>query len=497
MGSLKYFIFYLLIILSNNVFAKKQNINIVFAAEMPEITRGHGYYPELATLLKQQRALSDNSYFYFGGGSLGPSILSSLDHGSHIIDLLNSLEPDAMGVSKREFSFSSANLSLRAFDAIFPIVATNIIEYKTGTPLDSTVKSAISYQGETKLGFLSVIDEYVIEAYTINEISLTSLKTSITRAAKKLREQGVDAIILHYTGYHPEINDLLDTGIIDLSIHKDEFYQINKNKSYHERDVFIKRPQDVAVISLLHDSSQKQPIVTMEWKTIDISIFPKDRNITIQTQGYIDRLNDVLSIKIGSVGNNLTTKRNDVRNNENIFGNYIADSIKEFSDADLALINSGLIRGDSTYSKGQILTRGTITSELPYRNYVVLIDLTGQQLLDSLENSLSLLETNNGRFPQVSGFKMTYNRLSLPGQRVKSVTINDNEINLDKIYRIATTDYLAHGGDGFEAFKSASIISDKTLATRLISNIVTDKIIKDKIVNGALEGRIIDLSKGI
>lgn len=494
---MKYILFFLFIIFSNNILATQQTINLVFSAEMPEITRENGYYPELATLLHQQRKLSDNTYFFFGGGSLGPSILSSLDQGSHIIDLLNTIEPDAMGVSKREFSFSSANLSLRAFDAIFPIISTNLTESKTGKPLDSIVTSAISHQGETSLGFLSIIDQDVIEAHTTNEISLTDVSTSITQAANNLRKQGANAVVLHYTGDYPVINDMLDKGVIDLSIHKDEFYKRNKDKKYHQRDFIIKRSQDAAVISIHIDTVLKQPITHITSKIVDISTFEKDERVKIQTQDYINRLNAVLNITIGTAENNLTTKRNNLRNNENIFGNYIADSIKLFSDADLALINSGLIRGNTTYSKGQKLTRGSITSELPYRNYVVLIELTGQQLIDSLENSLSLLENNNGRFPQISGFKMTYNRLSPPGSRVKSVTIKDKNINLTQVYKVATTDYLANGGDGFEVLKLAPIIADKTLATRLISNIVMDKIIKDKTIHGTIEGRIIDLSKGI
>jgi len=494
---LKHFIsiFYILLIaFSINTSAKEKNIRIVFAAKMPEITNSHGYYPELATLLKQQRKLSNNTYFYFGGDSLGPSTLSSLDQGSHIIDLLNSLEPDAMGVGKRDFSFDSSNLSLRSYDATFPLIATNIVEKNSKEPLDNILKSAVSYQGSTKLGLLSIIDDNVIEAYAMGQISLTPLKSAITEAAKKLRKQNVDAIILQYSGYYSEINDLLNANIIDLSIHKDESSRYT-NKVFHERDIFIQNPKNAAVIMLTTNSQLEQPIININWKKVDMSLLAKDENVKLQTQNYINRLNAILHIKIGVVGNSFNTQRNNLRIRENSFGNYITDKMRIFSGAKMSIINSGLIRGKHKYKPNEILTRGSIINEIPYRNYVVIIELTGLQLVQTIENALSLIEDQNGRFPQISGFTVIYDSSEKAGSRVKSIMIDGQPIIPKKVYRIATTDYLASGGDGYEIFKKLPKVSDKFLATRLISDIVIKNIIKDKTIYPTIDNRLIDINK--
>lgn len=474
--------------------AKEVQATIIFTAEMPEISGSNGKYAELATLLKEERKKSANTFFYFGGGSLGPSILSSLDQGSHIIDLLNSLEPDAMGVSKREFSFYAANLSLRAYDAIFPIVATNILERDTGQLLEGILTSSLTEHGSVTIGFLSVIDDSVIEEYTFRQISLITPIEAITNSANALRQKGADIVLLHYSGYYPAINDLLEVGVIDLSLHKDESYMLSQynDRVYHERDIFVKKPQNAAIISLTVDSKADRPIISMVWVASDVSRYTPDKQVGLQTTDYLNRLKTVLDLEIGVAGNQLNTMRGSVRTGENSFGNYVADSIKAYAGAQLAIVNSGFIRGDRIYEKGATITRGLIASELPYRNRVVMIELTGQQILNSLENAFSTLDLSNGRFPQISGFQVIYNSSAKSGSRVQSIMRKGIVMDLEKKYRVATTDYLASGGDGYDIFRGADNIADKNLATRLVSDIVMDKIIEDKIITPTLEGRIID-----
>ena len=113
------------------------SVTFVLTADMPNISDARtGRYANLQTLVKQQRQISETVFFIFGGGSIGPSALSSFDRGSHIIDILNSLEPDVMGVTKREFSFYEDELSLRSYEAPFPLVASNVIDNRVGRSPD-------------------------------------------------------------------------------------------------------------------------------------------------------------------------------------------------------------------------------------------------------------------------------------------------------------------------------------------------------------------------
>ncbi len=474
---------------------KDTHINVVFAAEMPEIHGNNNRYAKLSTLLKKTRSESENTFFFFGGGSLGPSILSAFDQGSHIIDLLNSLEPDAMGVSKREFSFYAQNLSLRSYDATFPFVATNILEQSTGKKLDGIVSSTIAFQNNISVGFLSIIDDGVIEDYTFRQISLLDPRLVIEKGAAKLRREGADIVVLHYTGYYPVINQLLDEGIIDFSVHKDDIFDesLYKNRKYHSRDVFIKKSDGVAIIRLALSEKNRSIITSFSVAIEDLDNFKDDTVISQQVTGYIKRLKAILDVEIGRLGVPISTKRFDLRTAENAFGNYIADSIKDFSHAQLAIINSGSIRGNRNYKSGDKLTRGTIVNELPFRGKVVLIKLSGAQLFKALENGFGSFEANKGRFPQVSGINVVFDSSAPVGQRVKSIKINNKDIKLDALYKVATTDYLASGGDGYYVFKQAPHVADKQLAIRLVSDIVMDSILEDKKIVPLIEGRLTNI----
>ena len=476
-----------------------QKVNIVFASEMPEIHGNKGRYAKLATMLKQQRRANQKTFFFFGGGSLGPSILSSFDKGSHIIDLLNSLEPDAMGVSRREFSFYAKNLSLRSYDATFPIVATNVIDAKTNQGLDGIVNSTITEQHGVTIGFMSIIDNVDLEDYTFSQVSLTDPQHAIKKAAAELREAGAELLVLQYTGYYPVINQLLDDNVIDVSLHKDESYEDidYSSRKYHERDVFIKSPDGIAVLSLTIDNKSPSHLKDFSYVIKDIDKYEQDKAVAKQVAGHVDRLKLILAVEIGKFTVPITTKRTIVRSSENAFGNYIADSVREFADAQISIINSGSIRGDLNYAAGSPITRETIANELPYRGMIALIEISGATLFEAMENAVSAIDVYKGRFAQISGMTITFDSREPVGQRVKSIKINGQDIQLTQMYRLATTDYLVSGGDGYTMFKDLKKLDAKHLAIRLVSDIVTDNITRDKMLSPQIDGRLVDIKAKI
>ncbi|WP_438862551.1 bifunctional metallophosphatase/5'-nucleotidase [Neptunicella sp.] len=474
--------------------AATEKATIVFTGNMPEISVPNiGGYAELGTLLKQARQHNSDTFFLFSGASLGPSGLSTLDKGSHIIDLLNTLEPDAMAVSKREFSYFEDELSLRAFEAAFPLVASNIFDPLTKGNLDGLVGSAIIDKNNYRLGILSVVDISVIEEYAVKRLQIIDPEKAIRQQASLLRQQGADIVVLIYSVDFPGVKQLLNQKIVDLILHKDNYVNAETNSpaTTLPNEVFITEPGVAAVVNLTWQSNKHESL-TIQWQKHYLKDYPQEPQITEQISGYTGRLNRLLAEPIGQSQIPIDTRRLQIRTAENAFANYIVDSIKQYSGADIAVLNSGAIRGEKRFPANYVLTRKDISDVLPYRSSVVMLDVSGQQILDALENGLSIVEQVKGRYLQVSGVKIVYNSANKPGHRVIKVQINNQPLVTNKQYTLATTDYVAAGGDGYSMLSSSHKILQSNQAARSLSDIVINQIVQDKIISPVIESRLVD-----
>ena len=85
----------------------------------------------------------------------------------------------------------------------------------------------------------------------------------------------------------------------------------------------------------------------------------------------------------------------------------------------------------------------------------MLLELTGAQLLQALENGVSQYPKHEGRFPQVSGLSFTFDPTQPSGHRITDcVLVGGASIEEDKVYKLCTKGYIGkHGKDGYEVFR--------------------------------------------
>ena len=164
-----------------------------------------------------------------------------------------------------------------------------------------------------------------------------------------------------------------------------------------------------------------------------------------------------------------------VRGGEAAIGNLIADAMRGANGADVAITNGGGIRGDTQYPAGTKLTRKNILTELPFGNKTVMLELTGAQVKEALENGVSQIEDGAGRFPQVSGLAFTVDKSKPAGERVSDVMVNGAPLDEAASYKVATNDYMGNGGDGYSVFKGAKMLvnveSSKLMANDVMVHI--------------------------
>jgi 5'-nucleotidase/UDP-sugar diphosphatase len=136
--------------------------------------------------------------------------------------------------------------------------------------------------------------------------------------------------------------------------------------------------------------------------------------------------------------------RNLVRYQETNLSNLITDSMRAKTRAEIAFQNAGGIRAD--ISPGTITYRDILKAQ-PFGNTLVLMNMTGKQIMDVLDYAAKV-GAGHGAFLHGSGIKWTNNR-----GKAEYVIVNGAPLDLEKMYRVVTNSFMASGGDGYAMFK--------------------------------------------
>src|SRR5262249_35783053 len=95
-----------------------------------------------------------------------------------------------------------------------------------------------------------------------------------------------------------------------------------------------------------------------------------------------------------------------------------------------------------------------------------------------------------GVFPQVSGLTIEADASRPAGDRIVSIKVGDAPLDERQIYRIATNDFMARGGDGYTEFRDAKPLLS-ALDAPLVSNAVIAYIKALGTVRTNADGRIV------
>jgi 5'-nucleotidase/UDP-sugar diphosphatase len=139
--------------------------------------------------------------------------------------------------------------------------------------------------------------------------------------------------------------------------------------------------------------------------------------------------------------------------------NVVAKAFLKVSPtADIAIQNGGGVRID--LPAGDITIADAFTL-LPFSNTLVILDMSGQQIINVLEDALANFIDNggsNGSYPYAAGLRYQVDASQSKGSRISEVTVNPQvdgdwaAINTTTIYRVVTNNFIASGRDGYTTF---------------------------------------------
>jgi 5'-nucleotidase len=178
-----------------------------------------------------------------------------------------------------------------------------------------------------------------------------------------------------------------------------------------------------------------------------------------------------------------------LRAGETNLGDFVADAIRADAGADIALVNSGGIRGDRIHPAGPI-TRRTVIEIHPFGNIVCKISIPGRVLLAALNHGVAKLPVAAGQFPQVSGLEMRVDPNAPPGDRIRDLKVQGRPFDPAASYTLALPDFVLRGGDGYAMFDGLPVLTSPEAGTLMAIALERFVSAQDSISPQA-EGRIV------
>lgn len=504
----------------------------------------HGHLDEVAkraTAVQEVRKEKPNALLLDAGDVFSGTLYFNEFQGAADIEFMNYLKYDAMVFGNHEFDLGSTpdgHKKLAEFvrKADFPIVSSNM-NYSKDPHMSGLFNDAYmenSNNGEVYKGIIKEVDGEKIGIFGLtteetaaisspNDIEFENYIAAAEKAVASFQSKGVDKIIaITHIGFddNPAIDNDLLLGQVDgidvivgghshTKLEQPVIITKDKNDVKKDPTVIVQAYQYGEFLGTLDvDFDEKGVVVGHTGELIKIVDKAEDPTVVKMLAPYKNTVSEIKNAASGAVAEVALTNPRisdaspiSVRNSETALGNLITDGMlakaKTFNkDTMFAMQNGGGIR---TSIKQGPITLGQIIEVLPFGNTLATMTLSGAEIKQALEHSVSQAPKESGGFLHVSGLKYTYDSSKPVGVRVQTIEVKtgDTFTNLDvgKNYLIATNAFTAKGGDGYEVFKKAygeGRITDLGLSDW---ENLRDHVAQLKNVKPAIEGRIVDIKK--
>ncbi|WGL29103.1 bifunctional UDP-sugar hydrolase/5'-nucleotidase UshA [Pectobacterium brasiliense] len=166
----------------------------------------------------------------------------------------------------------------------------------------------------------------------------------------------------------------------------------------------------------------------------------QDPDVMKMLTPFQEKGQEQLGIKIGSVKGKLEGDRNQVRFRQTNLAHVLLSAQLERAGADFAIMSGGGVR-DSIES-GDITYKDVLKVQ-PFANTLVYVDMKGSDVEKYLAVAANK-KVDSGAYAQFLNVSLTAD-----GQGVQNVKIKGEPLQADKVYRMATLNFNAMGGDGY------------------------------------------------
>ena len=430
----------------------------------------------LVTALNQEREKlkGQNVLFLNAGDNFQGSLFYITYKGQTELEFLNQMKPDAMTLGNHEFDDGESALVPFLDKATFPITTANVRPNDQSGAAGKVKSSVVVDVGGQKIGIIGGVTNDVPELASPGpNIAIEDDVKSITAEVEKLKGEGVNKIIaVTHIGYVRERDVIAKIPGVDVVVggHSHTLLSNTDAKAEGPYPTMVDNPDGYKVPVVQAASYSKylgEFTVTFDDNGVvkeakgdpiflDKSITP-DAGVLARIKELGAPIEELKAKEVSETTAPIEGGREICRAKECEMGNLIADAMIDRTKdqgVTIAIQNGGGIR--ASIDQG-VVTMGEVLTVLPFQNTLATFQLTGKDIVASLEGGVSEIEEGKGKFPQVAGLKYSFDKSVKPNEgRIKSVEVMDGgawaPIDPAKTYIVATNNFVRKGGDGYKLF---------------------------------------------
>ena len=425
----------------------------------------------LVTAINEARTRSDNSILVDGGDQFQGTLFYTYYKGKLAAEMMNKMGYTAMTVGNH--GFDDGLEVLRGFaDALeFPILMSNADISGEVLLRDVIQKSVIIEQAGEKIGLIGLTPQDTDELASPGpNVVFLDPSSAVQAEVDKLTAIGVNKIIvLSHSGYLVDQAVAANTTGVDVIVggHSNTLLS---NTNERAEGAYPTMVGDTAIVqAYAYGKFLGELNVTFDaaGKILQAVGEPLILDGTVSEDSVTkNRIADA-AVPLEGIRNQVVAKslaviqgdRKVCRVAECEMGNLVADAMLAHvaeQGAQIAIANSGGLR--ASIDAGDV-TMGEVLTVLPFQNTLATFQISGQGVIDALENGVSQVEEVKGRFPQVAGLKFTWDLSVAPNEgRVVEVLVAESAgfvpIDPAALYMVVTNNYVRNGGDGYKMFRS-------------------------------------------
>ena len=449
----------------------------------------------IKTIADAYRELSDEVILLDAGDAVHGTTSVNLSEGKNMIELMNELGYKALSPGNHEFNYGSDKLKELDELAEFDFIASNIEDENGDQLFDTFTEWQVFGENIGIIGVGSQETRTTTHPNNIENITFTDEVDAVKGQIDKLSNQFSKFILLSHAGFGVDQEIARQIPELDLIIGGHSHTPVIGG-SYvdgNERTLSTQAWEHGKLIGVVHlDFDGEGNIIqrTSQLVTLDSNFDAIIESLPASTVGDTDdilrfdveedpvvaemlediqtKLEEELSVVIGSSEVRLDGERANVRTGETNLGNLITDAVRDYTNADVAFMNGGGIR--ASIESGDI-TVGDVMTVLPFINLVETVNIPGSVLLEALEHGASLYPEQNGALLHVSGMKYIVDATKEPGSRVVYAEVGGEVLDPEKVYNVATNDFLIAGGDGYSMLEpyESDLVTGELFSDVLIS----------------------------